>query len=423
MRYTIVALGTRGDVQPYVALGLGLKRAGHDVRLVTGDDFETFVKERGLAFTPVGTNAHELLQSEAAHAALESGRNVLVAMWQIVDMFRSALDVMMERLWRASQGTEAIIFSSLGIGAYHIAEKLGVPCFWALTLPIMTRTRAWPSLLVPLRLPLGGGYNLLSHVFVEHFWQQLTGRLFNHWRLEHLDLPRIPLYKWPYPKLAGRPVPCLYHYSPAVLPKPPDWDKHIHVTGYWFLDHPAAWTPPADLVAFLGSGPPPVYVGFGSMNNRDPQATTELVFEALARAGQRGILLTGWGGLGQGDLGDDVFVTEAIPHDWLFPRIAAVVHHGGAGTTGAGLRTGVPSVIIPFAGDQPFWGERVEALGVGPSPIPRRKLSAANLADAIRVATSDEAMRRRAAELGERVRAEDGVARAVEIIERYSATA
>jgi len=207
----------------------------------------------------------------------------------------------------------------------------------------------------------------------------------------------------------------LYCYSPAVVPRPPDWSEHAHVTGYWFLDHLPDWQPPHDLVDFLESGPPPVYVGFGSMTSRDPEKTSRIVLDALRQSGQRGVIATGWGGLSQSGLPGEVFVTEAVPHDWLFPRMAAVAHHGGAGTTGAGLRAGVPSIIIPVTDDQPFWGRRVNALGAGPAPIPRKRLTAERLAHAISVAVTDDSIRKRAAELGETIRAEDGVGNAVRI--------
>jgi sterol 3beta-glucosyltransferase len=204
-----------------------------------------------------------------------------------------------------------------------------------------------------------------------------------------------------------------------VLPKPPEWGDWIHITGYWFLDHPPEWRPSAGLVDFLRSGPPPVYVGFGSMNNRNPEEVTGLALKALARARQRGLLLTGWGGLSQSDLPDDVFKIETIPHDWLFPQMAAVVHHGGIGTLAAGLRAGVPSIVVPYFSDQPFWGQRVAALGVGPPPIPRQSLTAGHLAAAIQLAVGDPGIRARAAALGEKIRAENGVARAVEAFHRH----
>jgi UDP:flavonoid glycosyltransferase YjiC (YdhE family) len=208
-----------------------------------------------------------------------------------------------------------------------------------------------------------------------------------------------------------------------VIAPPADWPDYIHVTGYWFLEPPAGWEPPGDLVDFLQAGPPPVYVGFGSMLSRKPEETADLVLQALARTGQRAVLSSGWGGLKKEKFPETVFMVGSIPHSWLFPKMAAVVHHGGAGTTGAGLRAGIPSVITPFFGDQPFWGHRVYALGVGPEPIPRKRLTVENLAGAIQRAVSDMAIREKASRLGERIRAEDGIARAVAIIEQNRFTA
>jgi sterol 3beta-glucosyltransferase len=393
MHITILAFGSRGDVQPCVALGLGLQRVGHKARLVALDQFKAFVESRGLDFFSLGVDLHDLRKA---------GRE-----------FKPNMERMQESFWQASRGTEAIIFSTLGINGYHVAEKLEIPCLWALTIPIYGRTRTRPALLPPL--PLGSGYNLLAHIITEQGTQQTIGRLFNSWRQARLGLPPIQLHRWPYTELRGQPVPMLYCYSPAVLPKPPDWSEHAHVTGYWFLDHPADWRPPADLVDYLESGPPPIYAGFGSIT-RDPEKTSRIVLDALRQSGQRGVMATDWGGLSQSDLPDDVFVTQPVPHDWLFPRMAAVVHHGGAGTTGAGLRAGVPSIIVPVSNDQPFWARRVNALGAGPTPISRKRLTADRLAHTIGVALRDESIRKRAAELGERIRAEDGVANAVRII-------
>jgi UDP:flavonoid glycosyltransferase YjiC (YdhE family) len=208
----------------------------------------------------------------------------------------------------------------------------------------------------------------------------------------------------------------LYGYSPHVIPPPPDWGADTHVTGYWFLDPPSGWTPPPALHEFLAAGPPPVYVGFGSMSSRNPQATAKLVLDALGAAGQRAVLLAGWSGLRPADLPDSVLMVDSVPFAWLFPRMAAVVHHGGAGTTAAGLRAGVPSIVVPFFGDQPYWGRRVAELGVGPAPIPRKRLTVEVLAGAIDRAVTDPVLRRRAAELGVRIRVEDGVARAVGVV-------
>jgi UDP:flavonoid glycosyltransferase YjiC (YdhE family) len=216
-------------------------------------------------------------------------------------------------------------------------------------------------------------------------------------------------------------APSLYGYSPSVIPKPPDWDEYQHVTGYWFLDAQPDWQPPADLLRFLESGSPPVYVGFGSVSHEHPERQTRLILRALELTGQRGVLLTGWGGLTRLSASPNVFFVDNVPHAWLFPRMAAVIHHGGAGTTGAGLRAGVPNIITAFVTDQGAWADRVVQLGVGPRVPGIKQLTAEKLAEAINTAVNDSALRARAAALGEKIRAENGVARAVELIERHAA--
>jgi sterol 3beta-glucosyltransferase len=197
------------------------------------------------------------------------------------------------------------------------------------------------------------------------------------------------------------------------VPAPADWDNSSVVTGYWFLDTPSDWQPPQDLVAFLEHGPAPVYVGFGSMAFHDAARHMAHVLQALRKLGQRAVVASGWGGLKVEEVPASVFVVDSVPHDWLFPQVTAVVHHGGAGTTGAGLRAGKPTVICPFVGDQLFWGRRVAALGVGPRPLPQRRLTGERLAEAIHTAMNDEGMRQRAAALGAVIRSEDGVGQAV----------
>jgi UDP:flavonoid glycosyltransferase YjiC (YdhE family) len=236
-------------------------------------------------------------------------------------------------------------------------------------------------------------------------------------RRKVLDIPLAP-FSGPYKSKATRGLPILYGFSPSVIPVPSDWDDNIHVTGYWFVDEADDWTPPPALVDFLESGAPPVYIGFGSLSNRNPEETADLVIRALKLTNQRAILLSGWGGLHKTDLPESIFMINSIPHSWLFPRVAAVVHHGGASTTAAGLRAGVPSVIVPFYGDQPFWGRRIAELGVGQNPIPRAKLTSERLASAIQQAVTDKGMHERAAILGEKIRAEDGIARAAEVIQQ-----
>ena len=233
----------------------------------------------------------------------------------------------------------------------------------------------------------------------------------NRWRVRTLGLPALPLRASEL-ELRGEPVPRLYPCSPRVVLVPADWDERSTMTGYWFLDRGKDWRPPGELAAFLKDGPPPVYVGFGSAAP-DPEGSRAAAIAALGRLGLRGVLATGR----HGRAGPGIIEIEGAPHDWLFPRTAAVVHHGGAGTTAEGLRAGKPTAVFPSNfGDQLFWGGQVRALGAGPEPVTQKRLTAEGLAAAIRAITEDKGMRDRAAELGEEIRAEDGVARAVEIV-------
>jgi UDP:flavonoid glycosyltransferase YjiC (YdhE family) len=320
----------------------------------------------------------------------------------------------------ACRGVELI---AAGIGGLFIglalAEKLDVPFMQAHLVPF-TPTGDFPGVLLPVALPrLGAGVNRLSHHMVRQVMWQGSRAADNVARREVLHLPATPL-SGPFNSARWRELPVLYGFSSTVIPRPADWDGQTHITGYWFLDSPADWTPPPALSAFLQDGPPPVYVGFGSMASRQPEETAALVLRALAETRQRAVMLSGWAGLRADQLPPSVLMVESVPHDWLFPRVSAVVHHGGAGTTAAGLRAGVPSILIPFFGDQAFWAERVRTLGVGPEPIPRRKLTAERLAEAIRQAVTDEALRRHAVELGATIRAEDGVGRAAALIDTLS---
>jgi len=417
VRIAIITIGSRGDVQPYIALGLGLIKAGHTVRLATHRDFETFVKSHGLEFCLIRGNSQEMMGSQERRELSEKG-NFITNVRHMLKTAERAISEWMEDGLVACQGMDLLIAGGAGLTVgIPVAEKLHLPLLQAHLFPTAP-TRAFPSVLLPPTMPnLGGAFNLISsHLILQLTW--LGARpILNRARKKVLDLPPASLIGLSHTS-PSKGFPVLYGFSPSVIPKPADWRAEDHVTGYWFLDPPADWTPTPDLLNFLQAGHPPVYIGFGSMGSRDPAKTTDLVLQALAKTGQRAILLSGWGGLQKTDLPASVFMVDSIPHAWLFPRVAAVVHHGGAGTTAAGLRAGVPSIVIPFNTEQAFWGQRVHKLGVGPASIPRSKLTVDRLAGAIQAAVMNTAMCQRAAELGSKIQAEDGIANAVAIIQR-----
>ncbi len=418
MHITLLTVGTRGDVQPYVALGLGLKEAGHDVRVATHEVFKELILGNGLEFAPLTVDIQAVMGGPDGQRWLESGRNQIRFVLRMIRLAFPTLQQMLDDSWVACQGTQAILYSTFAIAGYSIAEALGIPSIAAPLQPL-TRTRTFPIMMsLPQRFNLGRTFNWLSYLIGEQFLWQPFRKAINRWRRERLSLPPIP-FRGPFEYLYRERYPWIYGFSPSVIPRPVDWPDWIHVSGYWFLGLQEDWSPPARVLDFLAAGPPPVCIGFGSMIDRDQVELMNMAVQALDQARRRGILLTGWGGMDEMALSQDVLVLESIPHEWLFPRMAAVVHHGGAGTTAAALRSGAPSIVTPFFADQPFWGQVVERLGVGPAPIMRRELTTKRLAEAIRMATSDEGVKARAKALGERIQSEKGVIRAVQIVESY----
>ena len=419
MNIFIVTFGSRGDVQPYVALGQGLQQAGHKVTVCTAVDFESFIREHGLAYGYMTGELLELMDTDAGKAALEETNGLLGSAKTMLKLVRQTNPLnkeMMHDSWAAAQEAQPdlVIFHPKALAATSIADAYRIPAIMAVLQPYYVPTAEWPTLGTP-DLGLGDSYNRLTYKSIELGYRMYSGMV-NEMRQEMMGLDKmngVGLFQRP----DGSPVPVMHGFSKHVVPRPADWPAHATISGYWFLDQQEAWTPSIELRAFLEAGPPPVYVGFGSMAGKDPARLTGIVIGALQEAGQRGILASGWGGLQTEALPDSIFAIDQAPHDWLFPRMAAVVHHGGAGTTAAGLRAGRPTIICPFMGDQPFWGVRVHALGAGPAPIPQKKLTAENLAAAIRTAVNGPTMRATAETVGEQIRAEDGVANSVAIVE------
>jgi sterol 3beta-glucosyltransferase len=424
MRVLLLTLGTQGDVQPFVALGVGLKRAGHDVTVCTTANFAPFVERHGLGYAFLNPELVELTTGEAGRRAIENfgGGPIGKAKWilEAARRFKPIFRRLLAEEWAAARDAEVVVFHPSGVGGYHLAEALGVPGVMADPMPTWVPTGAFPSFIFPeLALPAGprAAYNRFTYRLLPLLTRGMYGSVVSAWRRDTLGLPPRGSFADDLAWSDGRPVPVLLGFSEHVVPRPADWAASVVETGYWFLNAGADWEPPPALAEFLAAGPPPVFVGFGSMAGRDPARTGRTVLDAVARTGERAVIVTGWGGLEITDPPPGVHVIQSAPYDWLLPRVSAVVHHGGAGTTAAGLRAGKPTVACPFVADQPFWGGRVAALGVGPRPIPQRHLTPEALAAAIRSALTDDATRDRAARLGEAIRGEDGIRAAVQVIE------
>ncbi len=417
MRVVIIAMGSRGDVEPYIALGKGLKKAGHYVRVISHQNFDSLVRSHGLEFWAIEGNVQEIAQSAEMSERIEKG-HFLSVLSQMKKAAEAQAKGAIKTGVSACQGMDMVI---AGVGSIFIAaplaEKFNIPLLQAYYIPF-TPTGEFPSFLFP-KLPqwLGGSVNRFSyHIMRQIMWQgfRSTDKLTR----KQLDLPASSFWG-PYKRLQSQKLPVLYGYSPSLIPPAPDWDANTYVTGFWFLDEPSDWKPTQDLLDFLEAGSPPIYIGFGSMSSRNPEKTANLVLSALNETKQRAIMLSGWNGLRKNDLPSSVFMVDSVPFSWLFPKMAAVVHHGGAGTTHYGVRAGVPSITVPFFADQPFWGNRIKELGVGPGPIPRKKLTAKKLAKAISLVLTDSAMRLRAAELGRKLQEERGIELVVKLISSH----
>ena len=414
MKVLLLAFGSRGDVQPYVALGAALRARGHSVTLATAQGFESLIERHGLTPASVSADIRELIARPEMQAALHSWRARLKAFRETKPLMRALLEDM-TAIARETR-PEVLIYSVKAPSAPHLAEALDAVALPSFQIPAFVPTGAFPSPLLPLP-SLGSFGNRAGHRLLKALMAGVAGRMVKDWRRTSLGLEG-PGPRDPFEGFApdGRDLPRLHGYSRHLVPGSGDWALREAVTGYWFLDQAAGWQPPAALARFLAAGPPPVYVGFGSMPSSQSAALTRSVLAALATTGQRAVLATGWGGLSEVEAGERVHILESAPHDWLFPRCATVVHHGGAGTTHEGLRWGRPTVVCPVFGDQPFWGRRIAELGAGPKPLPQKHLTSEALAAALREAQAVDVVAR-AAELGTAIRAEPGAEAGADLVE------
>ncbi len=416
MRISILALGSRGDVQPFTALGKGLQNSGHRVRVVTFGNFRSMVEQQGLDFLPVKGDPQMLANTTAGVQFMESGQNPFKLMRHAMQTFGTLINDYIESFSADALNDSEAIIDQLpsSLFGFDLAEKLHVPHIIAAVIPLVA-TGEFPLSLLMTK-SRGAALNRLTYVLAEQLGWQTFRSAINRFR-KKLGLRPAPFIGH-FRTIRARRDPVINGFSQHVVPTPADWGSHIHTTGYWILDEPD-WTPSRELLHFLGSGTPPVFIGFGSMTIRNPEQATRMIGDALRLSNHRGVISSGWANLAGPEDNPNIFRLDYAPYDWLFPRMVAIVHHGGSGTTGFGLRSGVPSFVVPFIADQPYWGKRVADLGVGPAPIPFKTLTAEKLAQVIQSAVSDTQMRQRAAELGAKLRAENGLNTAVRVINRY----
>ncbi|KAI8364520.1 UDP-Glycosyltransferase/glycogen phosphorylase [Choanephora cucurbitarum] len=418
LHFTCITIGTRGDVQPYIALCKGLMKDGHRCRITTHDEFKDWIEEHDIEFRSIGGDPSELMR-----ICVENNFFSVNFVVEGLRLFKVWIDELLTLAWDAVQNTDIIIESPSAMIGVHMAEALQVPYFRSFPMP-MTRTRSFPHPFATPNNPKGRLYNDMTYVLFDHaIWRAIAART-NSFRKNVLGIPSTS-----YEKLEVWKIPYLYSFSPSIVPSPLDWLDWIHCTGYWFLDNPqTGWTPDPELKSFIEAPDPRpiVYIGFGSIIVSDPIEITRIIVESVLLSNVRAIVSRGWSSRLQKDpqnQEDDmlkkhsgtILSVHSVPHDWLFPKIRAVIHHGGAGTTAAGLRAGRPTVIKPFFADQFFWGERVQEMGIGKCI---KRLTVESLSAALRVVSTDDNMLKMANRVGEKIRAESGVETAIQCIYR-----
>ncbi|XP_058183222.1 sterol 3-beta-glucosyltransferase UGT80A2-like [Rhododendron vialii] len=411
LQIVMLIVGTRGDVQPFVAIGKHLQEYGHRVRLATHSNFEEFVLAAGLEFFALGGDPKVLAGYMVKNKGfLPSGPSEIPNQRrQIKDIIFSLLPACTEPdpVTNVPFKVDAIISNPPAYGHTHVAEALKVPIHIFFTMP-WTPTSEFPHPLSRVKQVVG--YRLSYYVVDSLIWLGIRD-LINEFRKKKLKLRPVTYLSGSYNSPSD--VPYGYIWSPHLVPKPKDWGPKIDVVGFCFLDLASNYAPPDSLVKWLERGRAPIYIGFGSLPVQEPEKMTQIIVEALELTGQRGVINKGWGGLGNlAESKDFVYLLDNCPHDWLFLRCAAVVHHGGAGTTAAGLKAACPTTVVPFFGDQPFWGERVHARGLGPAPIPVEEFSREKLIKAIHF-MQDPMVKERAVEMAKAMEHEDGVTGAV----------
>ncbi len=423
MQVAVLTLGTRGDVYPQLALAEAFKRRGIGAVLAAGREFRTMAEERGLGFVPVDLDYSAYMEEEQTKASYYGDSKARRTAQR--DYLQRIMGLMLDAAWEAARGCDALVYHPAFYPAVYAAEKLGVPAIVASATPIVTPTGEFPNLVVS-GSSLGKTLNRLSYSARRIEMLMAHGGIAR-WCRERLGIePRSRFCDLLRP--GGRPLPVLYGYSEFLLPSPRDWDTNTRVCGYWFMesdpDDPKKRLS-AEIEHFLAKGPEPVFIGFSSLPSEDGARTARIIVEALELSGQRGIIAFGSGAMPDIDFPETTLAVDYAPHNLLFPRVRAVVHHGGAGSVGASLRAGKPTVVCPVSQEQRFWGALIHREGLGPRPAPQSpsdRFTSLRLGEAIREAVENPGIAARAAKIGAQIRSEDGANKAVkavlEIIER-----
>ncbi|MDR9826984.1 glycosyltransferase [Vibrio sp. FNV 38] len=415
MKILLMSIGSRGDVEPYIALGMALLAKGHQVNLCTPCRFQSMVEAHGLTYQYISDDMFKMLEG----GTLESMGSLLSGIKTTLRLIKMAKPINRSMIIDTIQAGVAVrpdlvIYHPKCLAAVSIAEKMKVPAVMAVLQPMVVKTRHFPPAGIP---NVNRITNRLSYSLVSLGFRQYRSEL-NRQRQALLGLSKLDKGDGVISHSDGQPIPVLHAFSECLVPRPSDWPSRALITGYWSIKtNHHDYQPPQSLSAFLMNNTPIVYIGFGSMAGKNPEKTGQMVVDAVVKAGVRAIIATGWGGLKVNQLPDTILEIDSVPHDWLFPQVCAVVHHGGAGTTAAGLIAGKPTLVCPFFGDQPFWGQQIERQALGPAPIKQSKLTVDNLANALTQLVSDPQFARNARAVATTLSQEDGIGKAITWLE------
>ena len=414
MRITMMTIGSTGDVQPLLLLGREMASRGHAVTMAVMPGFRQTVLDAGLAFHPIAGDAEDFMKH-----IMKPGAVGPAYLRQVSKSVSRMAPMTLESMEKAAKDTDLLVCSFFGSVYYSVAEQAGIPCVQIQYWP-MDPNPDVPMSSAPFR-HLGPAWNRFTYRAGYLLISMLEKKLLDRWRREN-GLALRGLYTKPDYRAGRFDVPVIYALSEALLPRPAAWGDNIRVSGCWASDDGEDFVPDEALSAFLAEGPAPLYIGFGSMNSGDMRQIYQTAVDAVEQAGLRAVVSTGWADaeVTLPHSGRVRVLSSQVPHSWLFSRVSAVVHHGGAGTTMTGLRHGRPTLIIPFGGDQAFWGDRVHAIGCGPKAIPRTKATAGLLAAAMKDLAGNPAYAEKAAAVGERMRGENGVRLAAGWIEEFA---
>ncbi|MCX8131996.1 MAG: glycosyltransferase [Clostridia bacterium] len=407
---TILCSGSRGDIQPYIALAQQLKKLGKDIRITGSKSFEGFIRSYGIDVYPIEADIETLNVDPKLLKAAGSSDNPLKMLLTFNKMKKYGV-YMVNDYYSACEGSELIIYHPGCTIGYFAAQKFGIPSVLASPFP-MHKTKEYLSVVMYGKTQSNILTKKVSYAMIQGMlWMASKNSVKGFWKKRFGEVPDN--FGCPFERHTDKTHPAIVSCSNFVFKKPDDWNENIHQNGYWFVEEAIDYSPSDELAAFLSTGEKPVYIGFGSMTSIEKHdGLAEMAAEAIIKSGKRGIIC----GMGKpANLPKNIIAIDSIPHSWLFERVSAVCHHGGAGTTAAGFKAGIPSIVIPFSNDQFAWAHRAYDLGVAAKPIPKKELSADKLADAISFALTDKIVANAKA-LGKNIAAENGAMECAEII-------